>query len=507
MNSKKLQLNIIVLVLLALGLGGVIYKNQVLGFSLLPETKQTVWTVEGKISFVADAGPVEVAFNLPDNRSNFAVMDLRTEAAGYDFAKQEKNGELYGVWKSAAAKAGKQEIFLRSTVYRRDNKSAQIAPKALPDVAVVSDALKNTAQSLINEVGNQSSEQLLALGILEKLNDPANKFGVSLLKDAKHFNGKVSLARNLMSMAGLKARTVKGLHLSEQKRKQQLRSYIEIYTDKQWLLLNPRTAAVEASEDFMVWQQNGNSVLEVIGGSDSNLSFSTLSSAVLASRAAVSVGKQSGNWLVDFSIYSLPVAEQNAFKMLLLIPIGALVVVILRNLVGLSTSGTFMPILIAMVFMQTSLLVGLGLFLLVVSVGLILRSYLSHLNLLLVPRISAVLVFVIFIYVAIAVTSAKLGFTAGLQVTFFPMIIISWTIERMSILWEEEGPKDVFVQGGGSLFSASIIYMAMQNRFIGHITYSFPEILLVLLAIIIMLGGYSGYRLTELYRFEPMVRK
>ena len=47
--------------------------------------------------------------------------------------------------------------------------------------------------------------------------------------------------------------------------------------------------------------------------------------------------------LVDFSIYSLPVAQQSTFKLLLLMPLGALVVVILRNLVGLRTSGTFMP--------------------------------------------------------------------------------------------------------------------------------------------------------------------
>jgi len=34
----------------------------------------------------------------------------------------------------------------------------------------------------------------------------------------------------------------------------------------------------------------------------------------------------------------------------------------------------------------------------------------------------------------------------------------------MSVLWEEESPKDVLIQGGGSLFSASIIYLVMQNK-------------------------------------------
>lgn len=166
-----------------------------------------------------------------------------------------------------------------------------------------------------------------------------------------------------------------------------------------------------------------------------------------------------------------------------------------------------MPILIAMVFLQTSLFSGLALFIVVVGVGLVLRSYLSHLNLLLVPRISAVLVFVIIIYVAISVTSFKLGIETGLLVTFFPMIIIAWTIERMSVLWEEEGPRDVFKQGGGSLFAASLIYFAMGNSYVGHLTYSFPELLLVVLAVIIMIGSYTGYRLTELRRFQPLASK
>ena len=166
-----------------------------------------------------------------------------------------------------------------------------------------------------------------------------------------------------------------------------------------------------------------------------------------------------------------------------------------------------MPILIALTFLQTTLLWGLALFLVVVSVGLLMRSYLSHLNLLLVPRISAVLVFVIVIFVAISVISIKMDFEKGLQVTFFPMIIISWTIERMSVLWEEEGPRDVLIQGGGSLFTACIVYLVMTNKFLGHLTYAFPELLLVLLAIILIIGSYSGYRLTELRRFKTMARE
>lgn len=90
------------------------------------------------------------------------------------------------------------------------------------------------------------------------------------------------------------------------------------------------------------------------------------------------------------------------------------------------------------------------------------RSYLSHLNLLLISRISAVIIVVIGIIGLFTLLSYKFGLSEGLTITFFPMIILAWTIERMSILWEEEGAKEVMVQGGGSLLVATLAYLAMS---------------------------------------------
>jgi hypothetical protein len=84
------------------------------------------------------------------------------------------------------------------------------------------------------------------------------------------------------------------------------------------------------------------------------------------------------------------------------------------------------------------------------------------------------------------------------------MIIIAWTIERMSILWEEEGAKEVLKQGGGSLLVAVLAYLLMQAQVIAHLSFNFPELNLVLLALILAMGQYTGYKLTELRRFRAM---
>lgn len=165
-----------------------------------------------------------------------------------------------------------------------------------------------------------------------------------------------------------------------------------------------------------------------------------------------------------------------------------------------------MPILIALALIQTTLITGIVIFLIVVSTGLLIRSYLSRLNLLLVARISAVIIVVITIIASISIISHKLGLSQALQVTFFPMIILAWTIERMSVLWEEDGPREVFIQGAGSLLTAVIAYLFMTNRTVEYLTFNFPELMLVNLAFILILGQYTGYRLTELYRFHSMGR-
>ena len=85
-----------------------------------------------------------------------------------------------------------------------------------------------------------------------------------------------------------------------------------------------------------------------------------------------------------------------------------------------------MPVLIALAFLQTSLVAGLISFILIVTIGLALRSYLSRLNLLLVARIATLIVMVIFLISAFSIIGYQLGYSTGMTITFFPMIIIAW---------------------------------------------------------------------------------
>ena len=121
-----------------------------------------------------------------------------------------------------------------------------------------------------------------------------------------------------------------------------------------------------------------------------------------------------------FPLYSLPIQTQAVYSVLLMIPIGALIMVILRNFVGIDAFGTFMPVLIALAFRETKLVWGVILFSVLVAPGLSIRFLLERLRLLLVPRLSAVLIVVVILMLLISLMSHRLGMETGLSVALFP---------------------------------------------------------------------------------------
>ena len=201
---------------------------------------------------------------------------------------------------------------------------------------------------------------------------------------------------------------------------------------------------------------------------------------------------------------SLPIETQVIFHVMLPIPFAVLLLVILRNVIGIKTFGTFMPVLIALAFRETQLLWGIFMFSLIVAMGIISRFYLDRLKLLLVARLAAIFIIVVILMAVISVISYKLGLHRGLSIALFPMVILTMTIEHMTIVWEERGASTALQQGAGSLLVAVLAYPLLSMELIQQFLFIYTEILLIVLALTLLLGRYTGYRLTELWRFKAL---
>jgi hypothetical protein len=197
---------------------------------------------------------------------------------------------------------------------------------------------------------------------------------------------------------------------------------------------------------------------------------------------------------------------QQVFRIILLIPLGALVVVIFRNIIGINTFGTFMPVLIALAFRNTKLGWGLILFSMVIALGLASRWFMDRLKLLLVPRLSVIVTVLVIILISASLAGHHMGVYRVLAVALFPMVIMTMTIERLSIILMERGGKEAIKVSLGTLLVSTSGYFVMSVSSIQEFFFAFPEILFALIGIQIILGRYTGYRLTEYFRFHSFIK-
>ena len=507
--SSRLQIGMITFILTAIGFFILWYKVEVLNIPLAPQDKRSIYNIGAEIKFRGQDTSALISMALPPVQEGMRVLTEDASSANFGFTKaQTKNGKR-AEWSKRNVEGEKQLYYSIDVVIDKyANTQENIIVVSDEEEEILSDyssPILEAAKTLLMDIHQHSSDphSFTALLIQNFTKDSPSQTVKMLL--SQNQDDKLRLFYRLLRYQGITVRKIRGLYLEDGRHNQSLVSMLEVYNGNSWQLFDLEKGKIPKADNFFIWQRGGISLLDATGVKDSKITFSVNEHRVPAGEIAQHASMLKEAALMDFSLFSLPVSQQNSFKHILLIPIGALVVVMLRVLIGLRTSGTFMPILIALAFMQTSLSIGLIMFILIIGFGLIIRSYLSHLNLLLVARISAGVIVVITIMSAMSILSYKLGLDEVLTITFFPMIILAWTIERMSILWEEEGAKEVFVQGGGSLFVASLAYFAMSNSLVGHLTFNFPELLLVVLSVIILLGTYSGYRLSELIRFKSMV--
>ncbi|NIO12686.1 MAG: gonadoliberin III, partial [Xanthomonadales bacterium] len=80
-----------------------------------------------------------------------------------------------------------------------------------------------------------------------------------------------------MVTAGANARTVQVLELEDGRRRQSLKDYVQVWDDGRWYLFNPRVGPVTDLDNLLLWQTDTPSVLEVVGGTRSRVSFSMIS--------------------------------------------------------------------------------------------------------------------------------------------------------------------------------------------------------------------------------------
>lgn len=238
------------------------------------------------------------------------------------------------------------------------------------------------------------------------------------------------------------------------------------------------------------------------------LSIGLVMSSLLIATAHILLSGQSVSSVSDLLVLSpfsvFPPEEQNTVAALITIPIGILALVMIRQFIGVQTLGTFMPVLIGVAFRQTGPVEGILLFAIMLVVGIGFRFIFGNLQLLLVPRLAAVLTVVVLTMLGLSYLNQVFALGFSTSASLFPIVILTMTIERLVITWEESGARTSLTHLAGSLFVALIAYFCMTLTWIETTLFALPELLLGMLGVTIMIGRYVGFRLNEYIRFRSI---
>jgi hypothetical protein len=502
---KKLPLYLTVGVLVAVGLALILYKVMVLGFPLQPESESSIWTVQARFTVDGHTRPVKAILQILSSTPGFTVLDENFVSRGFGLTIVEEDGGREAQWAIRRA-AGRQTFYYQAVVTPELSTAGGPGPPTDVGHHRLEEPHATAAEAVVAQVRAQSADvSTFTSELLRHLNDPEPDENTALfLSSGRSLGQRVEIAVSLLAAGEIPARAAYGLVLEEGERHAQFNPVLEVWDGDSWLWFDPATGEEGLPEDVLIWWDGDKPLIDVVGGSNPEVEISTWRNTVDALQLAERRADAENSRILDFSLLRLPIQIQAVYQILLLVPIGAFIMVLLRNVIGVKTFGTFMPVLVALAFRETRLVAGLILFVLVVALGVGLRFLLDRLRLLLVPRLAAVLVLVVLSLLAVSILSHQLELERGLSVALFPLVILTIAIERMSIVWEEVGPAEAIKQGLGTLVVAALAYLVMSLDQVEYMVFVFPEILLLILAAILLLGRYSGYRLLELVRFRAL---
>lgn len=203
---------------------------------------------------------------------------------------------------------------------------------------------------------------------------------------------------------------------------------------------------------------------------------------------------------------------------LLIFPLIATLVVILRQVIGMHAFGIYTPSIIAIAFIAiarenaTNIQYAIVIYFVVLAVGMLMRYALKKLRLLYLPRVAITITVVTLSVLAVltlAGSLSKIGFAGA---DLFPILIIITLVEKFVSVQIEKGSRAALILATETLIIALIGFALMSSSTpigakVTDFTLRFPYLILLLIPFHIFLGKWTGLRTAEYIRFRDVLKK
>lgn len=198
--------------------------------------------------------------------------------------------------------------------------------------------------------------------------------------------------------------------------------------------------------------------------------------------------------------------SQEMIVLILMFPIIATIIAFIRHVIGFKTLGIYIPSILAISFLATGIKVGLVFFISILAFGTLVRFVLIKLRLSYMPRIALILTFVSLLTFFLIALGAYFDIARLSEMAIFPMLVMIILVERFINVQIEKG----FSQAGLLTFETLAIsvfcYFLLVSESVKIFVLHYPGIILLIILFNLVIGRWTGLRLTEHFRFRRIIK-
>lgn len=362
-----------------------------------------------------------------------------------------------------------------------------------PEIILLADELQNIADSSIKSLSNQ---------LYQYVRDIPSA-GQTILMSAKECLelqrcsdiGKSRLLAALFNANNIPARVVGGVILTEDT--QSIHRWTEANIGGNWIPFDTYEGH---------FAQLPSNYLRVITG---DYSFVT-SDSNNPQNFKIRVNLERTNHYPNYAILNIwqlidsDIIPLQPLLVLLLLPLGAYLVAIFKNVIGLDTYGVFLPVLIAFALMNMGVMPGLVFFTMIIGLIGILNIPLTKWEILHTPKIVILLTAVAIISLISIQLFFQTGWVKPSATLTFPMIILTIISESFARKIEEESFQEALFIYAQTIIVTLTCTWILSSDLLQYFFLTFPEALLIVAGMSLLLGKWIGLRLIEYDRFASI---
>ena len=192
----------------------------------------------------------------------------------------------------------------------------------------------------------------------------------------------------------------------------------------------------------------------------------------------------------------------NTIVLILLLPLLASLIAFIRLVIGLPSMEMLVPIVLSVSLIATGLTAGSILIISILIASLASRIILKRVRIMQLPKMALSLFLVSVMVFMSLLLSAQMGILSVQYISIFPILVFILLSDKIVSLQLQRSLLDTLNITFLTIVIGLLGYAILQYNPLREAVLLYPELILLLIPLNLVIGRYFGLRLTEYFRFK-----